>query len=95
MNAAAALQLFQFHILPQITVRQVAALAPVIVSGHFHQSELAAVLTHHCALLSLLTRQEVSSGELDIHTNRTSSTVTGLGRLLQCITLVSKGRSLF
>lgn len=78
VNAAAALQLFHFHILTQIALRQIAALAPV-VSGHFHQSELAAVLTRHLALLSLLTRQEVSAGESDVHTNRTSSTVTGLG----------------
>ncbi|XP_024866227.1 zinc finger protein 638 isoform X3 [Kryptolebias marmoratus] len=76
---AAALRLSQIQSLTQIALRQIAVLASIIVGGQIHQSELAAVLAHHLAHLSLLTRQKVLALGLDVQTNRTSSTVTGLG----------------
>uniref|UniRef100_A0A096M9Z7 Zinc finger protein 638-like n=2 Tax=Poecilia formosa TaxID=48698 RepID=A0A096M9Z7_POEFO len=65
--AVAALRLAQIQTQTQIALRQIAVLASIVLG---HRCDLTAVLPPHLALLSLLTRQQVSTFGLEGNTNR-------------------------
>ncbi|XP_043969386.1 uncharacterized protein LOC122829136 isoform X1 [Gambusia affinis] len=71
--AVAALRLAQIQTQTQIALRQIAILASIVLG---HRCDLTATLPPHLALLSLLTRQQVSTFGLEGTTNRQISTIT-------------------
>ncbi|XP_071360149.1 zinc finger protein 638-like isoform X2 [Trachinotus anak] len=68
--AVTALHLAQIEIQAQIALRQLASLATITVGNQYHNNNrFAAALPPHLALLSLISRQEVSAVGINVGTN--------------------------